>query len=216
MTLTARSNWMIPAGLILLALVPALAGAARLGGMASGAEVTPDNARFLAMPLPVVIHIVSATYFALVGALQFAPGLRRRNRWHRISGRLLFPAGMATALSGLWMTLAYPWVNADGAAVYLARLVFGSAMAVSLVMGMVTVLRRDMAGHRAWMLRGYAIGMGAGTQVLTHLPWFLLIGTPTEGPRAVMMISAWLINLAVVEWLLHRGAPRGQRAALPA
>lgn len=213
---TARSNWLIPAGLILLALVPAIAGAARLGGMACGAEITPDNARFLAMPVPVVIHIIGATYFALVGALQFAPALRRRNRWHRISGRLLFPAGMATALSGLWMTLVYPWANADGEAVYLARLIFGSAMAVSLVMGVLTVLRRDMSAHRAWMMRGYAIGMGAGTQVLTHLPYFILIGLPTEGPRAVMMIGAWVINLAVVEWLIRRDAPMPQRAAQPA
>jgi hypothetical protein len=213
---TARSNWLIPAGLILLALVPVLAGAARLGSIASGAEITADNARFLAMPAPVVIHIVGASYFALVGALQFAPALRRRNRWHRISGRLLFPAGMATALSGLWMTLVYPWANADGEAVYLARLIFGSAMAVSLVMGVLTVLRRDMAGHRAWMLRAYAIGMGAGTQVLTHLPYFILVGQPSEGPRAVMMISAWIINLAVAEWLIRRNAPRPQMTALPA
>jgi hypothetical protein len=212
---TARSTWLIPAGLILLALVPAVAGAVRLGSL-TGGEITPDNARFAAMPLPVTIHIVAATYFALVGAFQFVPSLRRRNRWHRISGRLLFPAGMATALSGLWMTLAYPWANADGEAVYVARLVFGSAMAVSLVLGVVTVLRRDMAGHRAWMLRGYAIGMGAGTQVFTHLPWFILVGQPTEGPRAVMMIGAWVINLAVAEWLIHHEAPRPQRVGVAA
>ena len=41
------------------------------------------------------------------------------------------------------------------------------------------------------MTRGYAIGLGAGTQVLTHLPWFVLVGDrPGELPRAVMMLRA--------------------------
>ena len=64
-----------------------------------------------------------------------------------------------------------------------------------------------------WMLRGYAIGMAAGTQVFTHLPYFLLIGQPGEGPRAVMMISAWVINLAVAEALIRRPAPHPRDAA---
>jgi uncharacterized membrane protein YozB (DUF420 family) len=206
MTLTQK-QWLIPAGLIGLALVPVVAGAARLGSL-SGTEVTAENARFMADPVPVAIHIIGASYFALVGSLQFVPTLRRRKRWHRTSGRLLVPAGLAGALSGIWMTLVYPWANADGEAVYLARLVFGSAMLVSLVLGTIAILRRDVQAHRAWMLRGYAIGMGAGTQVLTHLPYFILIGQPSEGPRAVMMIGAWAINLALAEWLIARNRPR--------
>jgi len=45
-----------------------------------------------------------------------------------------------------------------------------------------------------WMLRGYTIGRTAGTQVISHLPWLILIGPPTEGPRAGRMIGAWAIN----------------------
>ena len=37
-------------------------------------------------------------------------------------------------------------------------------------------------------------------QVLTHLPWFLLVDTtPSEGPRAVMMGLGWAINTVVAE-----------------
>ncbi|HEX6941819.1 MAG TPA: hypothetical protein VF128_02760 [Gemmatimonadaceae bacterium] len=32
---------------------------------------------------------------------------------------------------------------------------------------------RKYAEHGDWMIRAYAIGMGAGTQVLAHLPWFI-------------------------------------------
>lgn len=204
-----HSPWLVPVGLILLALVPVLAGASRLLDLALAAP-TADTARFHAAPLPVALHIVSTTWFALAGALQFAPAPRRRTRWHRWSGRVAVPMGVIAALTGLWMTLTYPWANADGAAVYLARLAFGSAMVVALVVGVTAIRKGDIATHKAWMLRGYAIGMGAGTQVLTHLPWFLLVGPPSEGPRAVMMIGAWALNLAVAEALIAKEKRRAE------
>ncbi len=207
---TPRSTWLAPAALVVLALVPVLAGAARLHDLAT-ATATTETARFHAAPLPVVIHIVSATWFALVGAFQFTPVLRR-TRWHRWSGRSVVPMGLLAAFSGLWMTLTYPWANADGQAVYLARLIFGTGMALSLVLGVAAILRANIPAHRAWMLRAYAIGMGAGTQVFTHLPWFLLVGQPTEAPRAVMMIGAWVLNLTVAEWLIAKD----KRRAFPA
>src|SRR5215813_7764862 len=43
--------------------------------------------------------------------------------------------------------------------------------------------RRRHGWHRAWMTRGYAIGLGAGTQVFTQLPWLLFIGPLGELPR---------------------------------
>lgn len=202
-----RKDWLVPAGLVLLALVPVIAGAVRLQDLASGAS-TPASSRFHDNPVPVAIHIVSATWFALAGAFQFAPALRRRNRWHRWSGRSVGPMGVFAALSGIWMTLVYPWANADGEAVFVARLIFGTGMAVALVLGVTTILKGDIAAHKAWMLRAYAIGMAAGTQVFTHLPWFILVGQPTEGPRAVMMIGAWMINLAIAEWLIARETRR--------
>ena len=110
------------------------------------------------------------------------------------------------------MTLTYAWANADGEAVYAARLILGSGMAAALIFGLTTVLQGNIPAHKAWMLRAYAIGMGAGTQVFTHLPWFLLVGQPTEGPRAVLMIGAWVINLAVVETLIAKD----RRRAIPA
>lgn len=205
-----RTNWLIPAALVALALIPVIAGAARLADLATGTP-TPATARFHAAPLPVAIHVLASTWFALVGAFQFSPTLRR-SRWHKWAGRSVVPMGLAAALSGLWMTLTYPWANADGAAVYAARLIFGTGMALSLILGMTTVLQRNIPAHRAWMLRAYAIGMGAGTQVLTHLPWFLLVGQPSEGPRAVLMIGAWAINLAVAETLIAKD----KRRAFPA
>ena len=46
------------------------------------------------------------------------------------------------------------------------------------------------------MMRGYAIGLGAGTQVLTNVPWLLAFGAPGEFTRALLMAAGWVINLA--------------------
>jgi hypothetical protein len=64
------------------------------------------------------------------------------------------------------------------------------------------------------MMRAYAIGLGAGTQVLTHLPWFILVGKPGESSRAVLMGAGWVINLFVAEWIIRK--PPSRLSSIPA
>lgn len=195
----------MPAALIVLSAVPVIAGAVRLTELTGGAEITPENARFFAAPLPVVLHILSAGLYGVLGAFQFVPRLRRRRPgWHRVAGRVLVPCGLVAALSGLWMTLFHPRPQGDGDLLAGFRLLFGSAMVLALVLGLSAIRRRNVARHRAWMIRGYAIGLGAGTQVLTHLTWFLILGTPGELPRALLVGAGWVINLAAAEWIIRR------------
>jgi hypothetical protein len=206
--------WLVTATLIVLSTIPLAAGAFRLTELAGGAEITPANARFFASPLPVVLHIVSASVYALLGAFQFATSFRRRRPgWHRAAGRLLVLCGLLVGLSGLWMTLFYPWPDGDGELLYALRLLFGSAMIVSIVLGIVAIRRRDFVGHGAWMIRGYAIGLGAGTQVLTLLAGELLAGPPNELSRALLMGAGWVINLAVAEWAIRKRPARPARTA---
>ncbi len=119
MTLVRYSEWRVPIMLVLLSLVPAAAGTARLTELAGGAAITEANARFFAAPLPVVLHILSVVPFSILGAFQFAPAFRRRRRgWHRAAGRVLVGCGLVAALTGLWMALSYPWPAGDGELVY--------------------------------------------------------------------------------------------------
>lgn len=60
-------------------------------------------------------------------------------------------------------------------------------MALFILLGLFAIRRRDIARHRAWLIRSYAIEIAAGTQVLTHLPWFLLVGKTDVTSRAVLM-----------------------------
>ena len=211
---STRSSWLVPTGLLALSLVPAIAGTARMAQLLGGADVTPDNARFFAAPLPVMIHVPAAIIYSILGAFQFSRSFRRRNRaWHRAAGRVIGVSGLLVALSGLWMAHFYAWPAGDGQLVYAERLVFGTAMTLSIVLGLYAIPRRDFAAHGAWMTRAYAIGLGAGTQVLTHLPWFLLAdGKPGEVGRGVMMGAGWVINVIVAEWIIRRTDPASFRA----
>src|ERR1700736_3809499 len=81
------AGWLAPAGLLLLGMLPVAAGAFRLDQLSGMSDVMPANPRFSAVPLPIVLHIVSATLFATMGPLQFAAGFRRRwPAWHRVAG----------------------------------------------------------------------------------------------------------------------------------
>jgi uncharacterized membrane protein len=202
------TQWLPPVWLIALSLIPVLAGAFRVNELMSRPEITADNARFVASPIPVAVHIVSVTVYSLLGALQFVPLLRRgRHNWHRIAGRILVPAGALVALTGLWMNFFYPRPPEDGESLVIVRLVVGLAMLASILLAVVAIRRRDFSSHGAWMTRGYAIALGAGTQVFTMLPWVVIfgpIGAADELPRTVLMTAGWAINLAVAEYIIRR------------
>ena len=207
-------QWRVPAGLLALSVVPMVAGAARLNQLASGVTATAANHRFFDQPVPVVLHIVGASVFCVLGAIQFVPSLRRR-RWHRVSGRIALPLGLVASLSGLWMTFFYEWPAGDELSLAVVRVVVGVGMTGALVLAFTSVRRRDFRAHRAWATRGYALGLGAGTQVLTHLPFIAVTGhAPLGWPRTVAMALGWGINLAVAEWTIRRrpmGAPMPRR-----
>lgn len=201
-----RREWLIAAGLIVLALIPTLAGGMRIGEIATSAPETAANVRFLRMPFPVVLHIIGAVVYTMIGAFQFLPGFRRRHLgWHRFSGRyLLVPTGLLVGATGLWMTAFYDTPPVDGTMLQYSRYLVGALMILFIVLALVAIARRDVPSHGAWMIRAYALAMGAGTQVLTSAPFVLLFGAPDEFWRVVQMDAGWLINIVVAELIIRR------------
>jgi uncharacterized membrane protein len=206
----ARRDWWIPASLLALTFVPVAAGAARLVDLSSGR--TEENARFFDLPAPIIVHIVGATTFCVLGAFQFMPSFRRRRPgWHRWSGRVLVPAGLAAALSGMWMAAFAELPAHDNTALMWIRLLFGSVMLAGLVLGLTAIRRRDVRTHQRWMARAYAVGQGAGTQALVLGPMVLVVDQPGGTLKASGMAFAWVLNLAVAEWLVRRSQSRQSR-----
>ncbi|MBS2937325.1 DUF2306 domain-containing protein [Nocardioides sp. J2M5] len=206
-TTRPRRDWWIPALLLLLALVPSAGGVFRVIDLSGGR--TAENARFFDLPAPILVHILGATTFLVLGALQVWPSFRRRRpAWHRWSGRVLVPAGIAGGLSGMWMAAFSDVPAHDNTALMWLRLLFGAVMVAGLVLGLVAIRRRDVRTHQRWMARAYAVAQGAGTQALFLGPWVAVVGQPSGNPKAVVMGAAWAVNLAVAEWLVRRSERR--------
>lgn len=202
----ARSGWRLAVALIVLSAIPLTAGVLRLVQLAGGPELFPADSRFNAFPVALLVHIVSSAVFAFVGALQFVRRFRRRpSSWHRRAGRVLVVAGLLVVASALWLTLFYDPQPGSGRILFLVRLAVAPAMATCLVLGFTAIRRRDIAGHRSWMIRTYALGLGAGTQIFTEG-----FGQAVFGEHVVAgdleKAAAWVINLAIAEWAIRRGA----------
>jgi uncharacterized membrane protein len=208
---TQSRGWPVPAALMVLSAIPLTAGTLRLVQLAGGPDLMPADDRFTGFPTALVVHIIGAAVFALVGVFQFVPGIRRRHRaWHRRAGRVVAVTGLAVTGSALWLTLFYEPQPGTGDLLYLLRLLFAPAMAACLVLGFTAIRRRDIAAHRAWMIRAYALGLGAGTQVLTEGLGGAIFGTGVVAGDLAKG-AGWILNLAVAEWAIRRPARRRNR-----
>ena len=201
-----RPTGWVPFALVALVVVPAVAGALRLVELAGGPLLLPSNARMTAYPLPVVVHITCAIPYAVLGAFQFSSRLRARHPgWHRSAGRAAVVLGLAVALSALWMATFYDRQPGTGELALLLRLVFGSGMAACIVLGFSAIRRGDVATHRAWMTRAYAIAVAAGTQVFTQGIATGIFGRSTL-TTDLALGAGWVTNLVVAELVLVRFA----------
>ena len=117
------------------------------------------------------------------------------------------------ALSGLVMVLTSP--DRPVSEVILITAIFLS-FAAFLALGVRDALARDIAGHRAWMARMIATGLGAVTQRVLFAPLAAAIGIDGRETFWHVFISAawlaWGLNMVVAEaWL--RGPQRKARMA---
>lgn len=218
---TRERTWPMPVLLVALSAIPVTAGTLRLVQLAGGPSSLPADPRFTGLPLALVIHLVGSATYALLGIAQLAPRFRgRRPAWHRRAGRVLVMAGLAVAGSALWLTLFYDAHPGTGPLLFGVRLLVASAMVAFVVLGFLAVRRRDIAAHRAWMIRAYALALGAGSQAFTEGFGVPLFGTG-ELRGDLYRTAGWLLNLAFAELVIRlpahgRTARRVDRAAVVA
>jgi hypothetical protein len=119
-------------------------------------------------------------------------------------------AGLLVALSALWLTVGYEPRAGSGEVLRVLRVGFGSGMVACVVLGFAAIRRHDVAAHRAWMVRAYAIGLAAGTQVVTQSLGAAMFG---ESVLAADLAkgAGWVVNLTVAEWVLRRPSRRASR-----
>lgn len=201
-------TWRLPALLLCLGIIPLLSVGYHFFTMTQGivfdiAPADPAEQTYIDNPVPILLHLVPVILFTLLGPFQLTP--RARAKWpllHRVSGRIFVVAGVMAGLSGLYMNEVFPPIG--GPAKYWGTLLFGVLMTFSILRGLWAVLNRDIPRHRAWMIRAYAIGIGATTQRLIIIPMFLAFGGLNDLTIGVAMWGGWVINLVVAEWIIGR------------
>jgi hypothetical protein len=103
------------------------------------------------------------------------------------------------------MTVVYPIPpELQGSLLCVVRVLVSLGLLLSIFLSISAAMQRDIAVHRAWMIRAYALGQGAGMQVVVLLPWMLLLGKPSALQRDVLMSMAWSINLIVAELIIQK------------
>jgi hypothetical protein len=206
MTSISRRDWAFLALLFLFSFIPALVGLLRIPELVGGPAIIPPNPRAVIDPAPIALHILGSSVFCLAGALQFLPSLRRdRPALHRTLGRVVAAAGCVSALTGLWMTVTYAFPAAlQGQLLYWARVTLSLAMVALIAWAIVAIRARRPTAHRAAMIRAYAIGQGASTQTMLLLMAMIALGSEPLGlARDIVMVGAWVINIAVAGLLVR-------------
>lgn len=204
-TAVRSSPWPI-AALLLLAALPLTFGVLRLLQFAGVVEVMPPISGEFRSAAPIVLHIGGAMLYAVLGAFQFSAAIRRRwPAWHRLTGRVALAGGLLVALSALWLTANYATATPGGILLAGLRVVFASGLLASLGLGLAAALQRDFRRHSEWMIRAYALALGAATQMIVlMLAQMVLGGAPGELAREFLMGFAWTLNLSVAEWVIRR------------
>ena len=75
------------------------------------------------------------------------------------------------------------------------------------LMAYLAIRRRDIHGHRRWMIRNYALTFAAVT-LRTYLGLFFAAGVKFEDFYPAVSWLCWVPNLVLAEWLIHTSRRR--------
>lgn len=165
---------------------------------------------YIAHQTGILAHIVGGVLALGLGPFQFLKRVRnRRPKIHRWLGRLYLVGILLGGSAGLYMaTYAYAGTAASAgfAALAIAWLVTG-------FLAYRTIRAGDVAAHRRWMIRNFALTFAAVTLRLWMMPLSLLFGEIT-GYEVTAWIC-WIPNLIVAEAIIQGWFRRRARRPRP-
>lgn len=181
--------------LVFLCLGVSLYAAVAYGLLPLGKLVHPDmRANFNAHALGIRLHVFASIVALALGPLQFSSRIRSRHlRLHRWMGRAYLGIGVGIGgASGLYMAMF-----AYGGPV--ARLGF-ACLAIAWIYTGVRAYRSirggDVAAHRAWMVRNFALTLAA-VSLRIYLPLSMALGIDFATAYRVIAWACWVPNLLV-------------------
>jgi uncharacterized membrane protein len=178
------------------------------------AELDRFDRPFAVHPGMTLLHVLPGGAFLTLALLQFSSRVRNRHiQLHRWTGRALLVTACAVASSALYFGLLMPY---GGPAESVPIALFSALFLLALSRAFLAIRRHQVARHREWMIRAFAIALAISTvRVVAGAFDFLL--TPAgvhPGPIFVLSIwTGWIVTVAAAElWIRRtrtdlRGAP---------
>ena len=178
-----------------------------------GERMYPPNLResFLARPWGIYTHALFGSLGMLTGPLQFLASVRARwTRVHRTLGKVYVGSAVMVGLSGLYMA---PY-SFGGMVTHLGFGGLAVALLVTTGVAFARIRGGDVEGHRAWMVRSFALLFAAAT-LRIEIPLLMVLhqGDFLATYRQVAWLC-WVPNLLWAEaWLrFRRRAPTARPA----
>jgi uncharacterized membrane protein len=167
----------------------------------------PQKAVYLANQGSLLLHVAGGVLALALGPVQFVSRLRRRfPKVHRLTGRVYLVGAVAAGTGGLLLAPA----SYAGAVAALGFVALAVLMLATAVAAFVTIRRRRVERHRAWITRSYALIFAA----VTFRLWLMLLSAAGVSFEVAYMSGAWLswmINLLVAELVIrNRPVPGGR------
>jgi uncharacterized membrane protein len=117
---------------------------------------------FARYPILTLIHILPALVFVVLAPLQFSRKFRERHlEWHRRNGRLVLICGIVVGVSAMVMSFGMPAIGGVNQAA--STTLFALFFLYALDKAFRHIRRREIALHREWMIRAFAIGLAVAT-----------------------------------------------------
>lgn len=148
----------------------------------------PFDGGFAQHPVLTFMHILPGMLFMLLGPWQFMPGIRSRYPlFHRISGRIYIICGYIVGASALCMPfIMLPIGGVNEAA---ASILFSIFFLICISKAWWHIMQKNIAAHREWMIRAFAIGLAVSTVRPVIGLFFAFSGLP---PQVFFGTAFWI------------------------
>jgi uncharacterized membrane protein len=159
------------------------------------------NVRFYGSEVAGWAHAMGGAIAVLIGPFQFLSALRARMPVvHVWMGRTYLLAVLAGALGGLY----FAPTSVAGVPGTLGFSVLAVLWLYTGTMAFAAIRRRDVATHRRWMIRNYALTFAAAT-LRIELGMLQVGGLTFDQAFPIVAWSSWTLNALAVElWLRRR------------
>jgi len=172
-------------------------------------EVERLDRKFGDHPRLTLLHTVPGGLFLAFALLQFSTRLRAR--WlnvHRWSGRLLIAVAFLATVPTYYFGVMRPYGGRwEAVAIVLFAIMFLGFLTVAYL----AIRRGDVARHREWMIRAFAVALGISTVRVVGLVFDFVFTPAGLRPPMIFVLSiwsGWFITVGAAEvWLWRTRVP---------